>query len=78
LYFNAPLLSFALQNWTNYNPYTFNKMSEEKNDNLSALENETDGNVNNQSQEMIDAENQDIEIVDETVNARGQNFYSTQ
>lgn len=38
-------------------------MSEEKNDNLSVNENATDGNQNNESQEMISIENQIVEEV---------------
>ena len=36
-------------------------MSEELNDNLSVNENATDGNVNNESQEVITSENQEVE-----------------
>jgi len=42
-------------------------MLEEKNDNLSVNENETDGNVNNASQEAVQTENQDVEAIAEAV-----------
>lgn len=42
-------------------------MLEEKNDNLSVNENETDGNVNNEIQEAITTENQEVEAVSDTV-----------
>ena len=38
-------------------------MLEEKNDNLSVNENETDGNVNNASQEAVQTENQEVEAL---------------
>lgn len=42
-------------------------MLEEKNDNLSVNENETDGNVNNASQEAVQTENQEVEAIAEAV-----------
>jgi hypothetical protein len=42
-------------------------MLEEKNDNLSVNENETDGNVNNASQEAVQTENQEVETIAEAV-----------
>lgn len=42
-------------------------MLEEKNDNLSVNENETDGNVNNASQEVVQTENQEVEAIAEAV-----------
>jgi hypothetical protein len=42
-------------------------MLEEKNDNLSVNENETDGNVNNASHEAVQTENQEVEAVAEAV-----------
>ena len=42
-------------------------MLEEKNDNLSVNENETDGNVNNASQEAIQTENQEVEAIAEAI-----------
>jgi Domain of Unknown Function (DUF349) len=42
-------------------------MLEEKNDNLSVNENETDGNVNNASQEAVYTENQEVVAVPEIV-----------
>ncbi|WP_298137279.1 DUF349 domain-containing protein [Flavobacterium sp.] len=42
-------------------------MLEEKNDNLSVNENETDGNVNNESQEAFQAENQEVEAIAEAI-----------
>jgi len=54
LNFGAPLLSYALKF---YKPYTFYKMSEEKNDNLL----DADGNVNQTSQETINTENAQTE-----------------
>jgi len=42
-------------------------MLEEKNDNLSVNENETDGNVNNSSQEAVQTENQEVEAVAEAI-----------
>jgi Domain of Unknown Function (DUF349) len=42
-------------------------MLEEKNDNLSVNENETDGNVNNASQEAVQTENQEVEAVSEAI-----------
>lgn len=42
-------------------------MLEEKNDNLSVNENETDGNVNNESQEAVQAENQEVEAIAEVI-----------
>jgi hypothetical protein len=42
-------------------------MLEEKNDNLSVNENETDGNVNNASQEAVQAENQEVEAIAEAI-----------
>jgi hypothetical protein len=42
-------------------------MLEEKNDNLSVNENETDGNVNNESQEAVQTENQEVEAIAEAI-----------
>jgi hypothetical protein len=42
-------------------------MLEEKNDNLSVNENETDGNVNNASQEAVQTENQEVEAIAEAI-----------
>jgi len=42
-------------------------MLEEKNDNLSVNENETDGKVNNASQEAVQTENQEVEAIAEAV-----------
>jgi hypothetical protein len=42
-------------------------MLEEKNDNLSVNEIETDGNVNNTSQEAVQTENQEVEAIAEAV-----------
>ena len=42
-------------------------MLEEKNDNLSVNENETDGNVNNEFQEAVQTENQEVEAIAEAV-----------
>lgn len=44
-------------------------MLEEKNDNLSVNENETDGNVKNESQETIQTENQELEEITDAVDA---------